>query len=293
MATIHDLKHSIYILTKHNKDGSFKTQANRKERLLFIAKQLVDGGYKIRHLKQLKAKHVRYLVNRWLQEGLSSGTIKNRMTDIRWSMRKFNKESIIPADNAALNIPKRQYVTNQDKSISILEGDLSKIVDENIKMSLILQREFGLRREESIKIRINQAVVGDELQLQGSWCKNGRERTIKILYSEQYQAIARVKAFIGNTERALIPDDKTYKQQETRYRNSVDAASINRAHGLRHAYAQRRYFDLTGWACSAKGGPIKSQMTDEQRKIDAAAREQISEELGHERLSILAVYCGR
>lgn len=293
MATIHDLKHSIIQVTKHNKDGGFQTQASRKDRLFNIANQLVNDGYKIRHIKQLKFKHVKYLVDRWLQEGLSAGTIKNRMTDIRWVLGKFNKEASIPATNAAFNIPNRRYVTNEDKSIAITEGDLSRVTDQSIKMSLILQREFGLRREESIKIRINQAVVGDELRLKGSWCKNGRPRTIKIQHPEQWHAIQLVKDYVGNSQRALIPQNKKYVEQETLYRNQASRAGINRAHGLRHAYAQRLYKNLTGWECPAKGGPLKSELTTEQQKIDKLARQVVSESLGHERLEVVSVYVGK
>ncbi|MDP1573769.1 MAG: integrase domain-containing protein [Coxiellaceae bacterium] len=293
MSAKHDLKHSIIHLTRHNRDGSFKTQGNRKERLLYIADQLSEGGYKIQHMRQLKFKHVKYLVDRWLQENLSAGTIKNRMTDLRWAMSKFDKAGVIPATNAALNIPNRQYVTNEDKSISISEGDLSKVTDENVKMSLILQREFGLRREESIKIRIHEAVIGDELHLKSSWCKGGRARTIKIRYPEQWQAIEQVKAFLGERQRALIPDDKKYVEQETMYRNQTGRADIHHAHGLRHAYAQRRYEDLTGWPCAAKGGLSKREMTVAQLALDKTARQTISADLGHSRLEIVSVYCGR
>ena len=82
------------------------------------------------------------------------------------------KHAMIPARNASLNIPKRRSITNDDKAIRLSAGDLSKIIDSNVKMSLMLQRAFGLRREESIKIRIHRAVVGNTLRLQGSWCKN-------------------------------------------------------------------------------------------------------------------------
>ena len=159
-------------------------------------------------------------------------------------------------------------------------------------MSLILQREFGLRREESIKIRIHQAVVGDELHLKYSWCKGGRARVIKIRYPEQWQAIEKVKAFVGDSQRALIPDNKKYVEQETLYRNCVHRAGIGRGHGLRHAYAQRRYHDLTGWPCPAKGGDSRSEMTDSQIERDNLARKIITVEMGHDRLDVLSVYLG-
>lgn len=292
MSAKSDLKHSIIEIIKYNKDGSYKTQANRKERLLFIAELLAEGGYKIRHINQLKFKHVEYLVNTWLQQELTPGTIKNRMTDLRWAMSKLGKEGVIPASNAALNIPNREYVTNKDKSLVLSEDNLSRITDQNVKMSLILQREFGLRREESIKIRIHQAVVGDELRLKGSWCKNGRGRSIKIQYPGQWQVIEQVKTFLGSQRRALIPAHKKYVQQENTYNNQVRRAGISKAHGLRHAYAQKRYCDLTGWQCPAKGGPLKMELTKSQLIIDEMAREQISQELGHNRIDILAHYCG-
>ena len=293
MSAKSDLKHSVIQTLKYNKDGSYKTQANRKERLLLIAEQLAEGGYKIRHIKQLKFKHVQYLVKHWLQQQLSPGTIKNRMTDLRWVVSKFGKEDVIPAKNDVLNIPKRQYITNQDKSIMLSDGDLSKITDVNVKMSLLLQRAFGLRREESIKVRINQAVVGQELHLKGSWCKNGRARIISIQYPEQWQVIEQVKAFVGRGQRALIPSNKQYVQQENSYDNELKRAGIHKAHGLRHAYAQKRYFNLTGWSCPAKGGPLKGELNEDQRRLDDLARRKISEELGHERIMLVAVYCGK
>ncbi len=63
-------------------------------------------------------------------------------------------------------------------------------------------------------------------------------------------------------------------------------------HGLRHAYAQKRYFELTGWECPANGGPKKSQMAENLRYIDTLARQEISQELGHTRLPITDVYLG-
>ena len=64
-------------------------------------------------------------------------------------------------------------------------------------------------------------------------------------------------------------------------------------HGLRHAYAQSRYEALTGWKAPAAGGPGRDAMTPGQRLVDTEARQQISRELGHERIQITAVYLGR
>jgi hypothetical protein len=55
-------------------------------------------------------------------------------------------------------------------------------------------------------------------------------------------------------------------------------------HGLRHAYAQNRYYEeLTGWKAPAAGGSESRALTLEQRAADREARLTISRELGHER----------
>lgn len=291
MSAKHDLQHSIISTLKNNRDGSFSTQAARKKRLLLAAEQINKGGYKIAHIKQMKLKHVQFLVEKWKFEGLTAGTIKNRMTDLRWAMGKYGNADLIPAKNDDLHIPHRKYVTNKDKSVVLSNDDINKISDTDVKMSLILQRAFGLRREESIKIRLNEAVVGDELRLNGNWCKNGRERTVKIQYPEQRVAIEQVKAHLGGRNRSLIPEARTYVQQLCIYERQTSRAGFHKLHGMRHGYAHKRYFDLTGWQCHAKGGVPSSQLNVEQKKLDQLARLQISEELGHSRPDVVAIYC--
>ena len=279
-------------MLKNSHEGSYNTRAVRKKRLLMVADQLSEGGYKIAHIGQLKLKHVQYLVGNWQQEGLTPGTIKNRMTDLRWVMEKSGKSSLIPAKNEELNISNRQYVTNEDKSVVLSNGDLSKILDNDVRMSLLLQRVFGLRREEAIKIRLNEALIGDELHLRGSWCKHGRARIIKIHYAEQWEVIKQVQQYLADSKRALIPSHRTYIQQQNTYDRQTTRAGLHKLHGLRHAYAQKRYFDLTGFSCSAQGGPTHKLLTKEQKEIDQFAREIITLEMGHNRLEILSVYCG-
>jgi hypothetical protein len=62
---------------------------------------------------------------------------------------------------------------------------------------------------------------------------------------------------------------------------------------LRHAYAQARYEELTGWKSPIAGGPSSKSLTREQRDQIHQARLIISRELGHEREQISAVYLGR
>jgi integrase len=158
-------------------------------------------------------------------------------------------------------------------------------------MSLRLEEQFGLRREESIKIRPRQADQGDQLVLQASWTKGGRAREIPIRTPEQRAVLDEAKTLAGAG--SLIPADMSYVEQLRRFAYQCKKAGIDHVHGLRHHYAQRRYFELTGQRCPAAGGPCSKQLTPDQKKLDREARLTISEELGHEREQITAIYLGR
>ena len=91
---------------------------------------------------------------------------------------------------------------------------------------------------------------------------------------------------------SLIPSAKNYRQQLRVYEADTARAGLSKLHGLRHAYAQQRYHELTGWRAPAAGGPTAKSLAPEQTRIDQQARLTISQELGHERPQIVAVYCG-
>jgi hypothetical protein len=77
------------------------------------------------------------------------------------------------------------------------------------------------------------------------------------------------------------------------YEGNTRRAGLHQMHGLRHAYAQARYEELTGWPCPAAGGPLARELKIEQRERDREARLTISRELGHEREQVTTAYLGR
>jgi hypothetical protein len=86
---------------------------------------------------------------------------------------------------------------------------------------------------------------------------------------------------------------RSYVQQLRIYEGQTLRAGLSQLHGLRHAYAQQRYEELTGWKAPAAGGPTIKTLTPDQKAKDREARLTISHELGHEREQITAVYLGR
>ena len=184
----------------------------------------------------------------------------------------------------------RRFVCAESKAKDINQEQLSRITDPYTRFSLRLQREFGLRREESIKFIARYADKGDHLLLKPSWTKGGKARRVPILTAAQRQLVDEVAAFSGSG--SLIPADKSFIQQQRNYVRQVMNAGLNRMHGLRHQYAQRRFEELTGFQCPVAGGPARNTLTRAQRELDQEARRVISKELGHERAQIVSVYVG-
>jgi len=286
-----NLNYELKQLCRRNRDGSYATQHAREAILTQIANQLVELGFKDMKVTSLKPKHVSGLVQLWKSQGLSAGTIKNRMTELRWWAEKVNKANVMARDNEGYGIARRVYATNADKSRTLTDGDLAKITDPCTHLSLKLQAAFGLRREESIKFRPQWADGGDRLFLKASWTKGGRAREIPIRTEQQRMLLDEAKRLAGKG--SLIPAGMSYKEQLERFKAQCQAAGIYHVHGLRHKYAQDRYRELTGWLCPAQGGPKSKQLTLEQKGLDRQARLTISAELGHGREGILTTYVGR
>ena len=280
-------------LIRMHREGSYNTQRSRKAHVKLIARHLSEAGFRRLKADNLKPKHVTALVERWQRDRISPGTFKNRMGALRWVYGKVGKHFLIPRENAALGIPDRRYVTNENKAreLTPVFGDIEKIRSPLVRMSLELQRAFGLRREEALKIRPAWADRGTKLVLQGSWTKGGRPREIRILTDRQREVLDQAKLLAGNG--SLIPRDKTYINHLRTYKRQVAAAGFDKLHGLRHAYAQDRYRDLTGRDAPAAGGKSWSELRAEEKLEDGQARMTISEDLGHGRSQVVSVYLGR
>ncbi|WP_215399081.1 phage integrase N-terminal domain-containing protein [Rheinheimera oceanensis] len=272
----------------HHKESSYSTRNSRGNILDLAAKQLLEGGFKLRDPSGLKTKHIDYLVSKWQQDGIADKTMKNRLAAIRWLADKIGKRNIVARDNDDYGIATiRNNPVGKSKQ---LDNDKhSKIKCEFIKLSLRLQQEFGLRREEAIKFNVSYAWQNNHIRLKGSWTKGGKYREVHITTQSQLDLLKNISVI---TKAALIPATSNYAQQLGLYERETVRVGLNKNHGLRHHYARQRYLELTGWQCPANDGPKRKTLSAEQHAIDTAARLQISKDLGHERLSITYAYLG-
>ena len=290
-------KFSINELVKRSRVHSYASKADMRCMLFRCIKDLHELGYKVGHVKGLQPKHVYALVEHWKSQGKNPATIKNYMSKLRHTASLLDNSNLIKPDNAAYNIDKRAYSSTINKAI--YEIDLSKCTDPHIRLSLEGQAVFGLRREESMKFTLNLAHQGERLQIMPSWTKGGIGRSVHITNDAQRQWLDKVARLVKPGE-SLIPSNKSYRQHLRHYQEQAKLMGVCKLHGLRHAYAQRRYRELTrsfdprgkGFVCPIDGGKQYKAMTVEEKMIDRRARLQISRDLGHSRVNVVKIYIG-
>jgi ribosomal protein L24 len=288
MASNNSFRGTILNTLKHNKDGSFTTQANRKSILLQINKELASLGFDKVSATNFGNKHFYALRDYYQKKELSVATIKNRFACLRWIGGKLGKDLI---DNQKLELENRKYSDNTKNKAKDIDFSKLEKLTERQQLAIQLQREFGLRREESLKFQPSFADKGDKLELKSSWTKGGRARIIPIRTEKQRALLERVKKVTGKG--SLIEQEKSYKQAMESFTTNCQRAEIKNVHGYRHAYAQQRYKDLTGRDCPKVGGLVSKELSVEQKAQDYDTRMIISEELGHGREEITVQYLGR
>lgn len=204
----------------------------------------------------MNGKHVDALLGRWRNDGLSAGTLKNRMAHLRWWAEKVGKKALIASSNVQFNIPKRVFVTNVSKATEV-QDKLGRVSDPYVRASLELQRVFGLHREESIKFQPRYADQGDHLKIKGSWTKGGRERVIPIITSEQRAALDFAHKLVGERSLTLISKGSSCGQGRRRCRTTGGGPLLCRTLGVAGSVLDReidQFSKLEGVARkSAKG----------------------------------------
>ena len=283
------LNFDLKTLQARNREGAFSTRRDRSYVLDQAAHMLHALGFRRLRATGLKRKHVNALVAEWQRRGLATGTVKNRMSALRWWAEHIGRPGVV-GTNAAHGIGERRYVTNEDRSAVLDPEKLAGVTDAHVRMSLELQAAFGLRREEAIKFTPAYADRGDRVRLKASWAKGGRAREIPVRNEHQRAVLDAARRLAGG--RSLIPGGRSYAAHRKVYEKQTEAAGLARMHGLRHAYAQARYEALTGWKAPVAGGPRRRSLGPAKRRIDKAARMAIARELGHGRISVVPMYIG-
>lgn len=197
---------------------------------------------------------------------------------------------MVAKDNETYGIVDRKLVSQVSKAVPLNGEALERITDPHIRVSLLLQKEFGLRREEAIKFIPCYADRGDRIVLKDAWTKGGKQRELPVRTESQRHALIEAHCVAGLG--SLIAPGRDYDAQRRVYEAQTSKAGLSKMHGLRHEYAQWRYAELTGWEALVRDGSPSRDLNEEQKRIDHETRLTISHELGHERPQISAIYLG-
>jgi hypothetical protein len=156
----------------------------------------------------------------------------------------------------------------------------------------VLARELGLRMKEAALLNACKAL--QEARERGrvtisAGTKGGRSRTVPVLQAQQLRALANA-IFLQGKGRSLMPVEQNWKQfRENTLRDGrvpLQQVGITGYHDLRAAYACDRYQQITGHPAPVIAGGVVD------KHLDRIAREQISAELGHGRIDVVAEYIG-
>lgn len=296
------LEHDLIELCGGRRGKGYSSATDRKRIARQIARALVGP---LRFSKGLRAKdlegrHVVRLVAYWNRQGLSVGTMKNRLSTVRTLYDRLGKGHMLLRTNAEYGIGERP-VRTVSRGCELTEEALAQIDSkwaERIRISLKLQRFIGLRYEESTKIIPSEAIDRDGegqiigLRLMGSWCKSGRTRRLIIEKPMQRDLLEEALLIAGSG--SLIRPHRSYDQWRNHFYYYCGKAGIRDRHAFRHQYAQERYTELTG-----RPAPILNaeEMVSEEVDLswidDDRARLIISNELGHGRKHITSAYLGK
>ena len=161
------LNFDLKTLQARHREGAFLTRRDRSYALDQAADMLHALRFRRLRAAGLKRKHVDALVAEWQRRGLAVGTVKNRMSALRWWAEHVGRPDVV-GTNAAHGIGERRwerrYVTNEDRSRWLDAEKLARVKDPHVAMSLRLQEAFGLRREEAIKFTPAYADRGDRVR---------------------------------------------------------------------------------------------------------------------------------
>lgn len=304
-----DAKHQLQVLVQElgsshlhrPKRVGHKTIKARAYVIHAFLNDLRAGGFGLKNILNIDQRHVSAVVRLWHEQGLAAATLQTRFSILRWLATAIGKAGLI-RDPSFYSIPdaavSRVYVAQADKSWSsheVLAVDVimkATAVDQWVGMSFELMEAFGLRLAESILLRPILADHGGALRVEEG-TKGGRTRIVAIETDHQRDVLDRAKLLAQQSTRGnFVPPGKTVQQAKDRLYTVGRKLGITKRqlgvtpHGLRHQFANDRYQLISGEPTVVRGG----QHVD--RELDIAARQVVTNELGHARLGITASYTG-
>ena len=240
---------------------------------------------------------------------LSAATAQNYLSAVNVVLslaRGDHALCVKPVTEAGL--ASRSGIAKEDKSVKIADH-LSAVGRASPVLALMLeiQRELGLRFEESVKIDAQKAyalAVDKGVVSITAGTKGGRVREVPITSNSQLVALKSAAEYQSfHKIKSMIPTGQSYKDFRHNAYNEVRTLGVA-FHGERHSYAIGRYYALVGVSAPVVVGIRKPAdhiayiakvlgiTVKDAGSLDYAARLKISFELGHARTAVTRAYLG-
>ena len=293
-----------------NSFGTVNTNSDRFDQFLkFLDEKQPD----IKDLRDIEREHVleygEHLKDQIFDGNMSPAYGQNLLSAVNTTLdqARQDKECHVDAVHDA-GLPERSGITEQDHCVSKeLHEETKDKVSDRLGALMDLQREFGLRFKESSLLDAKKCLEDiekyDRINIDRG-TKGGQSRELELHNKEsQLEALQNAAKLQGDHD-SMIPTDLTYEQFKNDCYNELKETDMNGFHGERHLYANDRYEQETGYPAPCRtdfkhgrdhlehmakdlGIPYK-----EAKELDHKARMEISEELGHHRLSVTNYYLG-
>lgn len=270
--------------------------SNRWSRFASYAKENGVGRLE-RITPELVQQYGRDLANKVQHQQLSASYAQNLLSAVNTVMHLTPKkwQSVSPTKECGIaerSQVRIEPVLTQREPLSVALQTLREAGDYRGAAVAELARELGLRSKEAALLNAHSALR--EAQNKGhititNGTKGGRAREVPVLHERQLEALKNASHAQENA-RAVMPADKNwaqYRNELQKVRETLKENGFAGLHDLRSAYAADRYEQITGQAA-----PINNEGFITDKAADYTAREQITTELGHGRIDVVAAYIG-
>ncbi|MBV5326764.1 MAG: integrase domain-containing protein [Chlorobium sp.] len=254
---------TVQALEKIGKDWSVASLTreahlqNTKDFASFVADK-----FSMESIANLKPGHVTAYVKQLVSDGISNGTICNRLAAVRELAAAVGKANIVARDNKAYGVARgsrQKPVIQNSAEVNRIRVELVERANAGDRIAIMahaaaeMRDAFGLRAKESLmSFKLVDSSKGAVLRIEAvkvEGTKGGRERNLPIQNEAQLRAIQQVdlasKALGSGTGRCMPPEmslKEAYNAQRTLWRSlgGTKAAAAN-MHSSRHKVAQEMY----------------------------------------------------
>ena len=292
-------------------DGHFATVKAHSDRWqAFVNWCRSEEGPRLNDARQIDReilmRYAAYMRQQVDQGNVGIATAQNRLSSVNRTMAALRGDQYvkISSPSKALGLQRSsvrgEAPQGQDRAqIELIARALSERSQQRVAAIVHLARETGMRLREAILADLprlqREARQLGKINIQDG-TKGGRSGASAprwIAVTDQiHGALDRAWKASPSCSRNLLAPSESYKEFMQLVvrpaRDLLHEHGLKGFHELRAAYACERYKQMTGFPAPVNGVRVHR----EDRELDLRARQQISHELGHNRIDVVSAYIG-